>query len=163
MISVTKDPAIPELRERKDFPLFQEMTRRLNEKDALIVAQSAEIISRNVEAGRNDARIVTLIDSCPLGVIFVCDRVIEYVNKKILDITGYTREDLVGKNSRILYDTAGEWDVVGAFQGGVESRNAKIKTQFKKKNGCVFEVELQMTRVVDECDQEFVVLVYTEK
>ena len=43
----TDEKDTPIIRERKDFNLFREMTRRLNEKDRLIFRpQSTEIISK---------------------------------------------------------------------------------------------------------------------
>jgi len=152
---------VPIYRERgPDFEIFREMTRRFAEKDILIKAQSAEIIAKSIEVSRQEARIMVLLDACPLGVIFVCNRIIEYVNQAICDITGYEREELLGKNSRVLYETAGEWDIVGALQRG-KGRTFKINVHFKRKDGVSIPCELQMTRVVDECDQEFIVLVYT--
>lgn len=158
----TDEKDTPIIRERKDFDLFREMTRRLNEKDRLICAQSTEIISKTEEADRKDARVLVLLDACPLGIIFICSRIIEYVNKRITDITGYAREELEGKNARILYDTADEWDAVGKFQDTISCANSKISVKFRKKSGDLVECELSMTRVVDECDQEFVVLVYSD-
>ena len=158
----TGTTTVPIYRERgPDFEIFREMTRRFAEKDLLIKAQSAEIIAKSIEVSRQEARIMVLLDACPLGVIFVCNRIIEYVNHAICEITGYDREELLGKNTRILYETAGEWDIVGALQRG-KGRTFKINVQFKRKDGVSVPCELQMTRVVDECDQEFIVLVYTQ-
>jgi hypothetical protein len=37
---------------------------------------------------------------------------------------------------------------------------SKVTINWKKKDGSLVECELYMTRVVDECDREFVVLVF---
>jgi len=153
----------PVYRERapKDAELFREVTRRLSEKDDLIRAQSIELLSKSDEATRQEARVLVLLDCCPVGVIFICNRIIEYINHQVTVITGYTREEIVGKNSRFLYETAGEWDAVGKAQEEA-ARTAVVKVNFKRKDGTFAPCELQMTRVIDGCDHEFIVLVYSE-
>jgi PAS domain S-box-containing protein len=162
-ISDITDGKSPVYRERStpDFELFREVTRRLDEKDNLIKAQSVELLSKLDEINRQEARIALLLDCCPVGVIFICNRIIEYVNNKISEITGYPKADIVGKNSRFLYETAEEWDEVGRVQESA-ARTAKVKVNFKRKDGTFVSCELQMTRVTDVCDHEFVVLVYSD-
>jgi PAS domain S-box-containing protein len=159
-ISGQADGLVSGYRERKDFDLFQEMTRRLNEKDRLIIAQSTEIISKSEEGSRKDARIGVLLDSVPIGVVFVCDRVIEYVNNRVCELTGYSKDELVGRNTRVLYETAEDWDSVGDVQVNATRQPSKVTINWKKKDGSLVECELYMTRVIDECDREFVVLVF---
>ena len=52
-------------------------------------------------------------------------------------------------------DTADEWDAVGKFRVPISCANSKISVKFRKKSGDLVECELSMTRVVDECNQEF--------
>ena len=156
------DISVPLYRERgPDFELFTDMTRKLNEKNCLIRAQSAEIISKSDEALRYEARIAILLDHCPIGVIFACNRIVEYVNQRITDITGYSKDELVGKNTLFLYDTLGEWDDVGKLQvsGG---RTIEVDVKLKPKEGPSVPCKLQMTRVIDAFDHEFLVLVYAD-
>jgi len=156
------DKTVPVYRERgPDFEIFRELTRRLNEKDSLIKAQSVELASKFEEMLRHEARIALLLDCCPLGVIFICNRIIEYANKRIGSITGYDPEELVGKNSLFLYETVEEWDTVGKTQQST-GRSKSVNVKFKRKNGEFAPCKLQMTRVIDDFDHEFIVLVYSD-
>ena len=163
MLDLSETAVIPVYRERNEaeFEIFRELTRKLNERGNLVVAQSKEIVSQSEAMCRHEARLALLLDCCPLGVIFICSRVIEYVNRRITDITGYTKEEIEGKNSRFLYETAEEWDVVGKVQCE-NKRSMDIDVRFKQKSGAMVPCKLKMTRVIDDCDREFIVLVYSD-
>lgn len=82
---------------------------------------------------------------------------IEYINSKFTDITGYTREDVVGKNLRILQsdDTplpvfVDMWDII---LDGRESREWKGVFQNRKKDGSLYWIRSSTTCIRDS-DQE---------
>jgi diguanylate cyclase (GGDEF)-like protein/PAS domain S-box-containing protein len=47
------------------------------------------------------------------GIAFLRDRVIERCNRRLAEIFGYSREELIGKSSALFYHSAEEWERVG--------------------------------------------------
>ncbi len=86
-------------------------------------------------------------------IILITDKkgAIEYVNPKFVDVTGYTLEEVVGKNPRILSsgyvlqeDYSSLWNTI--FDG----KEWQGEFQNKKKNGELFWVSASISPIIDE-------------
>ncbi len=55
----------------------------------------------------------SLFRAAPTGIGVVIDRVLHQVNERICEMTGYSQEELVGKNARIFYPSDEEYEYVG--------------------------------------------------
>ena len=47
------------------------------------------------------------------GIAFLRDRVVQRCNRRLAEIFGYSREELIGKSSALFYHSAEEWERVG--------------------------------------------------
>ncbi|HRZ89246.1 MAG TPA: PAS domain S-box protein, partial [Spirochaetia bacterium] len=55
----------------------------------------------------------SILRSAPGGIGVVVDRVIVQVNDYIVQLTGYSREELLGKSARIFYPADEDYEFVG--------------------------------------------------
>ena len=54
--------------------------------------------------------------TAPVGIGLVADRILTTVNDRNREMTGYSQDELVGKNSRILYPTDEDYENVGTVK-----------------------------------------------
>jgi PAS domain S-box-containing protein len=92
------------------------------------------------------------VEQSPVSVIMTnTDGEIEYVNPKFMDITGYTRDEVLGKNPRILRSDDARPEVYRqlweTIKGGREWRG---EFHNKKKNGELFWESASISPVRDE-------------
>ncbi len=98
----------------------------------------------------SEARKDSILRVAPVGIGVVVNRVFQFVSQTLLDITGYTNEDLIGKNTRMLYPSQEEFDKVGSekYRDIRESGTGSIETKFVRKDGIIIDVDLRSTPVV---------------
>lgn len=89
----------------------------------------------------------------PLGIGLVRDRMLLYVNDSICRITGYPREDLVGKSSRFLYSSDEEFRRVGEEmeRRKWETGGDLVESRWVRKDGSLIDVEIS-TSPLDPSD-----------
>ena len=104
----------------------------------------------------------------PIGIGVVTDRVLQQVNPLICKITGYTEEELLGQNARMLYPNDTEFERVGRekYKQISETGTGTVETRFRCKDGHVIDVLLSSTPI-DQQDLSkgvtFTVLDITER
>jgi PAS domain S-box-containing protein len=103
-----------------------------------------EAVIENVE---RDARLASVLRAAPMGIGLVVNRVLLEVNDWFCDMVGYRREELIGRNSRMLYPTQEEWEYVGRENYGQIDLRSKgmLETRWKRKNGEVIDILLSST------------------
>lgn len=96
------------------------------------------------ELRQREERYRTLVRAAPTGTGLVEDRVFLEVNDRLCDLTGYSREELLGQQSAMLYPSKAENDYVGkVFYGQLaDSGYAEMETRFQRKDGQVIEILL---------------------
>ncbi|MCQ8894616.1 MAG: PAS domain S-box protein [Methanolinea sp.] len=89
----------------------------------------------------------------PLGIGLVRDRVLLYVNDSVCRMTGYSRDDLVGKSSRLLYPSDEEFRRVGEEMGSRmwETGGETVESRWVRKDGSLIEVQIS-TSPLDPAD-----------
>jgi PAS domain S-box-containing protein len=92
-------------------------------------------------------KITSIFKSAPVGIGLVMDRVIQEANQTLCKITGYTKEELVGQSSRMLYPTAEEYQYAGKknFRLIAKYGTGTLETKFVRKNGKIIDVLLSST------------------
>lgn len=95
-------------------------------------------------AQRSEQRLRSIFSSAPIGIGVLADRVFMEVNDYVFQLLGYTDDELIGKNSRMIYPTSKEYDTVGEelYQIIHESGLGMIQTKLKHKDGHEVEVIL---------------------
>jgi PAS domain S-box-containing protein len=85
----------------------------------------------------------------PTGIGVVRDRVLIEINDRILEMTGRTREELLGKISRVLYPSDAEFEYVGKekYRQIAERGTGTVETRWQHKDGRLIDVLLSSTPI----------------
>jgi PAS domain S-box-containing protein len=95
----------------------------------------------------NEASLAGIFRAAPVGIGVVSDRVLIRVNDRIGEMTGYSRDELEGRNSRILYPTDEEYRYVGNVKYAMirERGTGTVETRWVQKDGTVRDILLSST------------------
>lgn len=94
---------------------------------------------------KNEQLLNSILETYPVGVVQVKDRIIEWCNEEFCKIVGYSREELIGLPTRIFYSSEDEYERIGkVIYGGFSSGKEKvlIETQWKSKSGELVDVRI---------------------
>ncbi len=104
----------------------------------------------NEEAIRNnEATLRSIMLAAPIGIGLVRDRVFSWVNDAMLQMTGYLREELIGRSTRMLYPSEEEFLRVGGINDK-QLENADVgetDTVWRCKNGGLIDVQLRSSPI----------------
>ncbi len=89
----------------------------------------------------------------PTGIGVIADSVLREVNPRICAMTGYSREELLSKNARMLYPSQEEYEFAVQENYGYAERegSGELETRWRKKDGTVINVLLACT-FIDQKD-----------
>ena len=95
----------------------------------------------------SEASLASIFRAAPVGIGLVADRVLIRVNDRICEMTGYLPEELVGKNSRILYPSDEEYEYVGSVKYALiqERGTGTVETRWMRKDGIIRDILLSST------------------
>jgi|GEM_PF-2227002 len=105
-------------------------------------------IQARKEAGElvreRDERLQSIFRAAPIGIGLNVNRVIQDVNQTLLDMLGYQREELIGRNARILYPTDEDYDYVGVEKYRQIKLHGKgtVVTRWIRKDGEIRDILL---------------------
>ncbi|UGV39871.1 PAS domain S-box protein [Methanococcoides orientis] len=87
-------------------------------------------------------RFNSIFRAVPTGVGVVQERILREVNDLICKMTGYSRDELLGQSSRILYPTDDEFEYVGREKYSQIQKQGigTVETQWKRKDGKIIDV-----------------------
>ena len=96
----------------------------------------------------------TILNNAPIGIARIRNRTIEWANEALCQATGYSCEELKGKNTRFLYQDDDEYQRVGEalYTGG------RAETTMQTKDGRAIHVSLWASPPID--DDSHVVVVH---
>ena len=93
-----------------------------------------------------------ILNNTLVGISYNRNRCVEWVNDKYLEMTGLTREEVIGQSSRMFYGSDEEYEEDGrAINAGLLSSGSfASERQIARKNGEPFWVELSGRCVLDK-------------
>lgn len=102
-----------------------------------------------IELQNREQLISSILSAAPTGIGMVVDRVIKMVNDRLCEITGYTREELVGNSSRMLYPTEEDYRFVGdeKYRQISERGTGTVETRWRCRDGAIIDVLLSSTPI----------------
>lgn len=94
-----------------------------------------------------EARLQSIFRAAPVGIGLLSGRILLDVNNRLCDMVGYSREELLGQNARMLYPTSEEYQRVGSEQSRqiAEDGVGTIECRWQHNNGHVMDVLLRST------------------
>lgn len=123
-----------------DKPTYEELEQKVKQLEKEVVS------FKQIEASfrESETTLRSIFRAAPTGIGMVCDRVIKKANERLCKITGYTREELLGKSARILYGTDKDFDYVGREKyAQIRERNTgTVETRWLRKDGTMIDVLL---------------------
>jgi two-component system sensor kinase FixL len=130
---------------------------------------NAILRSRAEDALRaSETRFRSLVKAVPTGIGLISNRIMLEVNDRVCEMTGYSRQELINKDTRMLYPTQALYDQVAQVAYGQIREHGKgtIETCWRCKDGRVINIVLSGTPL-DQADLSrgvtFAVLDVTER
>ncbi|MFA5553174.1 MAG: PAS domain S-box protein [Phycisphaerae bacterium] len=95
----------------------------------------------------NEEKIRSIFRAAPIGIGLVCNRVLLEVNDQICEMTGYSKQYLIGKSARILYPSDEDFEYVGRekYKQINKHGTGSVQTRFKTKDGRIIDILLSST------------------
>jgi len=103
---------------------------------------------RSEEAKRErEEKLQSIFRVAPTGIGLVRNRILLDVNPRICEMTGYVKEELLGKSARIFYPTQEDFEYVGTekYRQIAERGTGVVETKWMKKDGTILDVILAST------------------
>ncbi len=141
-----------------------DLKRHRDHLEELVSERTAELTSLNEQLSREilkqkqtegsledrQAKLDSIIRTAPIGIGIVADRVMLEVNEHLCNMTGYSREELIGKSSRMIYVTQKEFEFVGIDKSRqIKERGVGyMETRWKRKDGSILDILLSSTTLV---------------
>jgi two-component system, cell cycle sensor histidine kinase and response regulator CckA len=97
-------------------------------------------------------RLRSLLRAAPIGIGMVSNRVLVEVSDEICRMTGYAREELIGRSARILYPDEQEFERVGREKYDQIARRGtgSVEARWRRKDGGTLTVQLSSSPVNPE-------------
>jgi PAS domain S-box-containing protein len=98
---------------------------------------------------QSEEKMHSIYRVAPTGIGIVEDRILKEVNPRICEMTGYTREELLGKDARILYPSQEDYDFVGKekYEQISKKGTGAVETRWQKKDGSIINILLASTPI----------------
>ncbi len=95
----------------------------------------------------SEEKIQSIFRAAPVGIGLVTNRVLTEVNDTFCHMTGYSKKELIGKNSRMLYFSQEDYDFVGneKYRQIGEAGTGTVETRFRRKDGGLINIFMSST------------------
>ncbi|MBN1764323.1 MAG: PAS domain S-box protein, partial [Sedimentisphaerales bacterium] len=95
----------------------------------------------------SETRLQSIFRVAPTGIGVISNRVLKQVNERVCEITGYTREELLEQNARMLYPSQEDYDYVGRekYRQIREHGTGTVESRWQRKDGKIIDVLLSST------------------
>ena len=117
--------------------------------------QEIRLLEGEVEKGnqarealrKSESSLQSIFLAAPIGIGLVINRVIMQANDRMCEMTGYSRAELLNRNSRLLYMTDEDFEYVGREKYGQILRwgTGMVETRWVRKDGTAIDVLLSST------------------
>ncbi|MCD4678537.1 MAG: PAS domain S-box protein [Desulfobacula sp.] len=97
----------------------------------------------------SEKEMESIFRAAPTGIGVVCDRALQQVNDRFCEMVGYSKNEVIGKNARILYPSDEEYEYVGKkkYKQISEKGTGTVETKMLRKDGNLIDVLLSSTPI----------------
>ena len=116
-------------------------------KDAEIKRHNKEV---SLALKQSKAELQSVLMTSPVGIgIILENMILQYINEKISEITGYNKDELIAKSSRIFFADDDEFERVGKkIYSDVEKKGVGlVEARLKRKDGKNIDVRINLSRI----------------
>ena len=101
---------------------------------------------------QSEAYMKGILNAAPVGIGLVHDRVFDWVSPRMIEMLGYSADELVGESVKIVYESDEEFERVGRvkYPKIEELGVGAVETRFKRKDGSVIHILLCSSAVDPE-------------
>jgi len=98
---------------------------------------------------RSEDTLKSIFRAAPTGIGLVSDRKLMQVNERIYEMSGYSREELIGQNARILYPSDEDYEYVGRekYRQIEQFGTGTVETRWQHKDGHIIDVLMSSTPI----------------
>ena len=109
-------------------------------------------------------RLDSILTAVPCGIGIITDRRFTYLNDNALEMSGYKREELIGKSTSIVYTDKNEYKRVGRqlYPEVLKHGNTEVETKLRTKSGKMIDVQLSAALVSDSEPEKGVTFAITD-
>jgi len=102
-----------------------------------------------IRPDNRDEKLRSIFLAAPVGIGMVCNRVILEANDTLCRMTGYSKAELIGKNSSFLYPTMDEYNLVGEekYRQIRKTGTGTVETRWLKKDGTIIDIILSSSAI----------------
>ena len=95
----------------------------------------------------SEAKMRSIFQIAPVGIGIIANREFQEVNDQFCRMTGYSRQELIGTNARILYPSDEDYEFVAKekYRQISETGLGTVQTRFQRKDGKIIHVLLSST------------------
>ncbi|MCP5063785.1 MAG: PAS domain S-box protein [Ignavibacteriae bacterium] len=119
--------------------------------DERIVAVVRDITERKfIEDAikESEAKIQSIMLGAPVGIGFIKNRILEFVNNHLLTLMGYEKEEMIGKDSKIFYESLEHYDKIGNLYAKLQNNEiASEESRIKNKLGKVIDIIITLSPI----------------
>ena len=139
----------------REIPVFTEEKFRAAlsflSKLTIIIADMSLIRLHELESKEalqeSEAELKSIFLAAPIGIGVVYDRTLQHVNEYLCKMIGYSKNELIGQDARILYPTDEDYEYVGRekYRQIKKYGTGTVETRFKHKDGIIIDILMSLT------------------
>ncbi len=130
-------------------PYIIEMAKKRLKTTAKLIGSMVESTQAMEALRENENQISSIFRSAPVGIGSVVNRVLNKVNDRLCEMTGYGESELIGQSARKLYPSDKDFEFVGQekYAQIADHGTGTVETRWRKKDGTIMDVLLSSTPV----------------
>ncbi|MBN2757041.1 MAG: PAS domain S-box protein [Bacteroidales bacterium] len=113
----------------------------------LIIPLFKSFKEKEIINDRNEAELKSILLAAPVGIGVAINRKLINVNERFCKMLGYSENELLGKDSLIVYPSIADYEYVGKekYRQISEKGTGRVETKLKKKDGVIINVIISST------------------